>query len=340
MTLRHPARLSNHRICVFLVRLRKALTDWAAHLPPNLRGSLWLLASAVLFTLVGVMAKKLGQRFDSFQIAFFRGLAGALLTLPFLIRAGVASFKTKQPMLQLLRTLLAATAITANFYALVHLPLADANAISFARSLFLVPLAIVFLGETVGARRAGATIVGFIGVMIVLRPTGTIEWAAFVAIIGALAVATAAICVKILLRTDSLLTLLFYAGVASSVILAVPAYLVWRPPDLADLLALITLGGVAVAAQGCFIRGFAIGEVTALAPVDYTRLLFAALAGYVFFLDIPDVWMWTGSAIIVASTLYITRREAQLGKQNPPPPPIAARDAGFVQQEDGKKQSD
>ncbi len=340
MTLRHSAHLFRGRISFFVARFRNKWTNWSENLPPNLRGSLWLLASAVIFTLVGVLTKKLGQRFDTFQIAFFRGLAGALFTLPFLVRGGVASFKTKQPVLQLFRTLLAATAIICNFYALVHLPLADANAISFARSLFLVPLAIIFLGETVGARRAGATIVGFIGVMIVLRPTGTIEWAAFVAVIGALAVATAAICVKILLRTDSLLTLLFYAGAASSVILAVPAYLVWRPPDLADWFLLFALGGIAVLAQGCFIRGFAIGEATALAPIDYTRLLFAALAGYFFFFDIPDVWTWTGAAIIVGSTLYITRREAQLGKQNPPPPPIAPRAAVFVQQEEDKDRSD
>jgi drug/metabolite transporter (DMT)-like permease len=304
--------------------MRRAVRVEAWHrLPAALRGSLLMLASAVLFTVVGVIAKLLGERYDAFQVAFFRALGGAILTLPFLVRGGLGAFRTEQPVLQLVRTILASTAIAANFYALIHLPLADANAISFARALFLIPLAILILGEKVGPRRLGATLVGFVGVLIILRPSGEMEWAALVALYGALAVATASATVRLLLKTDGIMTLIFYSGVASTLVLAVPAFLVWQQPTLFDLAALMGLGALAVLSQGFFIRAFELGEASALAPLDYTRILFAGIAGYLVFGDVPDSWMWIGSAVVVASTLYITRREARLGKQAAPPPPIA-----------------
>jgi len=305
----------------------RALTRAWESLPGNIRGSLLMLVSAVLFTVVGVLAKLMGQRYDAFQVAFFRALAGAVLTLPFLMRGGLGAFRTEQPVLQVVRTLLAATAIAANFYALIHLPLADANAISFARALFLIPLAVFVLGESVGPRRSGAAIVGFIGILIILRPSAEMEWAALFALYGALAVSAASVTVRLLLRTDGILTLIFYSGVASALVLAVPAFSVWRAPSPLDWLMLSLLGAIAVVSQGFFIRAFELGEASALAPIDYTRIVFAGAAGFLVFGDVPDLWTWIGSAVVVGSTLYITRREAQLGKKETPPPPIAPPDA-------------
>ncbi len=295
-------------------------------LPPNLRGTLWLLVSSLLFTFVGVIAKHLGARLDGFQIGFFRAFAAALIALPFLIRAGSRSFKSKRPWLQVLRAVAGAVSIVANFYAYIHLPLADVTSLSFSRNLFVVPLAIFFLGEIVGWRRIAATMTGFIGVLIMLRPTVSIEPAAMGAVIGALCLAIAATSVKVLARTDSLATLLFYSGVCGTLLLAIPTALAWKTPTTQEWFLLILMGVIAVSAQGCFIRAFATGEATALAPVDYVRLLLAGIAGYFFFGDLPDVWTYAGSAVIIASTLYITRREAKLGKNEPPPTPLAAPD--------------
>ena len=305
---------------------------WAAaflRLPANLQGAGWLLFSAVLFTFSSVLIKRLGAELDGFQVALFRAAAGLMFTLPFLVRTGLSSLMTQQPALQMVRAVAAAIAIAANFYALIHLPLANATALSFSRSLFLVPLAIVFLNEKVGWRRTFATLAGFLGVLIVLRPAVSVDVAALAALLAALCVAIAAICVNILSRTDSPATLLFYSGAVSTLLLAVPAALAWQTPTPHQWFWLITMGGLSVAAQGCFIRAFAIGEATSLAPVDYTRLLFATIAGFVFFANLPDVWTLAGSGVIIGSTLYITRREARLGKRDIPPPPIAAAETGL-----------
>lgn len=295
-------------------RLANLGRHWAS-LPGNVRGGLWILASAVLFTVMSTLAKFLGGRLDPFQVAFFRAFVGLCVVLPFLIRQGARGYKTERPFLHLARGVVGSSAMMCGFYALAHLPLADATALSFARALFLVVLAVFVLREVVGIRRTTATIVGFIGVVIMLRPTGAIEPASFVALGGAFLVAFAVVFVKILSRTDGAVTLLFYSGVISTLATAIPAGLFWTEPTTTDLALLIAMGVFGVGAQSCFIRGYSVGDATALAPLDYTRLLFAAVAGFIFFSDIPDEWTAVGALIIVASTLYITYREAQLGKE-------------------------
>lgn len=283
-------------------------------LPPNVQGVLWLLASAILFTAMSALAKVLGDRLHAFQVSFFRALFGLVVVIPFLIRAGMPALKTARPGLQLIRTLTGSTAMLCGFYALVNLPLADAMAISFARSLFLVVLAIVFLREVVGPRRMIATLVGFAGVLIMLRPTGVVEPAALVAVLGALLVAMAAIFVKILSRTDSTITLLVYAGLMGCIVTGIPAAYNWTAPTLEELAWLFLMGAVGAAAHSCFIRGYAVGEATAITPIDYTRLIFAGIVGFLFFGDVPDAVTIGGALIIVSSSLYITYREARRGE--------------------------
>lgn len=307
---------------------------------PTTRGSIWVLASAVFFTAMATLAKLLGQRLEALEVAFFRTLIGLIVILPFLLRSGAQSFRSRRPLTQLWRGIVGNLGMMCGFYALVHLPLADANAISFARSLFLIPLAMLVLGETVGVRRLTATALGFVGVLIMLRPGGSIEPAALIAVLGAFFVADAIIAVKILTRYDSTVTLLFYSSVIGTIFLALLLLggsvaaqvwgieiraLMWTPPTLGEYGLLIAMGVVGVIAHNCFIRGYAIADATVLNPIDYSRLVFSAIAGFFVFGDVPDGWTIVGAALIVATTLYIARREAALAKAAPP---IDPEDAG------------
>jgi drug/metabolite transporter (DMT)-like permease len=264
---------------------------------------------------MGVMVKSLGGKFDSFEIAFFRSLTALIFMMPFMFHQAGSAFRTSRPVFHILRGVLGSTGMMCGFYALVHLPLATANAISFSRAIFLVPLAMLFVGEVVGPRRLTAALVGFAGVLIILRPSAEMEFAALVAVFGALTVAGAVICVKLLSRTDGPKTLLFYSSVIGVVVTAVPAALAWATPSPAELLSLCAMGAFGVLAQACFIRAYSIGEVGSLAPFDYARLLFAAIAGYFLFGNLPDLWTWVGAAVIVGSTLYITMREVRVAAE-------------------------
>jgi drug/metabolite transporter (DMT)-like permease len=291
-----------------ITKIRATLTA----LPPNLRGTLWMLCSAVLFTVMATLVKVLGARLDSFEVAFFRSLTAIIVIFPLILRHGREGFYTRRPWLHLLRGTLGSLGMMCGFYAFVHLPLATASAISFSRTLFLVPLAYFILRESVGYRRLAATLVGFIGVMIILRPTAQMDGAALVAVISALVIAGAVTCVKVLAREDGPMILLFTSSLIGIVVTAIPASLNWVLPSLGEFLGLALMGAFGVAAQSCFIRAYSIGEVSALAPVDYTRLIFATGVGFFLFANVPDLWVFFGSAVIVASTLYITLREARV----------------------------
>ena len=287
----------------------------------NARGAIWIVLASVLFSIMAAMIKIVGARLHSLEIGFFRCAFGLLVILPFMVRAGPAVFRTEQPFMHLWRGLLGTTAMFCGFYALTHLPLADATAISFANSLFMIVLAVLFLGETVRWRRWSATAVGFLGVLIMVGPGGHgLDLPMAAALFGTLCVATVSVVIKKLSATEAPLSILFSFGIVSTLLSAVPAILVWQTPTLRELLALLLIGAIGTAGQSCGIRGFRAGEATAVAPFDYFRLLFAGLFGYLLFGDVPTPQTLMGAGLIVASTLYIARREAVLARLPAPSP--------------------
>jgi drug/metabolite transporter (DMT)-like permease len=282
-------------------------------LSPNVQGALWILVSGLLFSIMSAVVKTLGVRLDSFQIAFFRCAFGLLTILPFMLRAGPSAFRTTRPMMHLTRALMGVTAMFCGFYAVTHLPLAEATAISFAKPLFMIVLAVLFLGEVVRWRRWTATAVGFAGVLIMVRPgVVPIELATGVALFGTVCVAIVVVLIKKMTRTESPLTILFSFGIVSTVVSAGPAIWVWRQPTLVEFLMLVSVGVLGAAGQACSIRGFKAGETTAVMPFDYARLLFAGAIGFWVFGNLPGWHTWAGAALIVASTWYIAAREAKL----------------------------
>ncbi len=285
-------------------------------LPPNARGALWMMLGAVFFSVMAVLIKSLGGRLGSPVITHFRALFGLAVVMPFALRYGIGGVKTGRLPLHILRGAIGSCAMMLGFYSLTKLPLADAVALSFTRPFFLIILAVLFLGEVVRIRRWSATAVGFIGVLVMMRPTGEIEIATFAAISGAFLVAVAIVCVKKLSTTERPSVLLFYFGVISCLTTLGPAAYHWVTPTGLEFAALIAVGATAATGQACVVRGLAVGDATAVAPFDYTRLLFAAAFGYLVFGEVPDAWMWTGAAIVVAASVYIAQREIRLGRRD------------------------
>jgi len=171
-----------------------------------------------MFSAMTMAVKFLGGSFDSFQLAFFRALFGLFAVLPFFLRYDMGLVRTERLGMHLARSLCGACAMLCGFYAITHLPLADAVSISYARALFLIPLAVLFLGEVVRLRRWTATAIGFVGVIVMMRPGGDIELATWVAVIGAFLVAVVTIMIKKLSTTERPETLLLYFGVIPSLV--------------------------------------------------------------------------------------------------------------------------
>ncbi|MBL4906054.1 MAG: DMT family transporter [Sneathiella sp.] len=290
------------------------LIYWAT-IPDNGKGILWTLAAGLLFTFMSLGIKYLGQEMDSFQIGFLRAFFGLIAILPFALRRGITPLRTKVLKLHFVRAIFGITAMLCIYYAITHLPLADAVALTFTRPLFLIFLAVLFLGEKVRWRRWAATLVGFVGVLVMVQSNAEVGLASAIALLGALMVALVSVLLKKLSRTEAPTTIMVYYGVIGSLIAFIPASQVWVTPTGEQLVILVGAAIVGSATNFCMIRAFSIAEATAVAPFDYVRLIFSGFFGFILFSEIPSEWMVLGAGIIVASSLYIVRREAGLKKQ-------------------------
>jgi drug/metabolite transporter (DMT)-like permease len=287
-----------------------------APLSPNALGALWMVGSGVGFTVMAVCVKALAAKgYSESLMIFFRCAAGLVAMAPFLVMSGRRAWAVKRPGTVLLRSFYGTIGFFAGFYALAHLPLAEAQALSFSRTLFMVVLAIWLLKEKVAWRRWLAVGAGFAGIVIMTRPWAVaLDVGAALAIASAFAFALSIITVKDLTRDHSTITLVLYANVITTIAGLPFALFDWTTPAWPDLGLLMLLGASGIAAQGCYVRALSTGEASLMGIVDYVRLPMAALAGFLVFAEIPDRWAVLGAAVVIGSTLYITLREIQLGK--------------------------
>jgi len=281
-------------------------------LPENLRGILWLILGAFLFVLVDVFVKMLGRKFDPFQLALFRYAIGWIVLAPIFIRMGRSNLRTQHIGLHLLRMVLAFAAQLGVFVSVIYMLLADATAFMFTKPLFTTVVAVLLISEAVSARRWVATLVGFVGVLIMVRPgSDSMDPVALIAIGAAMTFAVANVLIRMLARTEPPNRILFYYHIGGIVAFTGPAIWVWRTPVGNEWLLLIAIGVITTAGMVCYIRAFSVGEPSAVGPSENVRLIYAALFGYFLFSEIPSIWTGIGAAIIVASTYYIARDEAR-----------------------------
>lgn len=287
-------------------------------LAPNVRGALWMLASALAFTVMTTLIKFLGDDYPAALQTFYRQAAGLLVLAPMILRDWRGAFHTTRPGILFFRSAVGTIAMIMSFYAFQVLPLAEANALSFTRTLWLVPLAFFVLREPLGPLRIGAALVGFAGVLVMLQPGAPghgFGWGQAAALGAALGFAMTITGMKVMTRDHSPFTLLVWSAVLGLVFALPPALFVWRWPAPVDLMLLAAMGVFGTITQGCYIKGMQIGDAAAMAPIDYTRLVFSAAIGFAIFNEVPTWATIAGAVIVVISTLFITLREHQLSKR-------------------------
>lgn len=292
-----------------------------AGLSGNLRGALWMLASAVTFTLMTSLVKFLGDDYSAAVQTFYRQAAGLIVLLPIILRDPKGALTTTRPGILLYRALAGTLGMVMAFWAYQEMPLAEANALSFTRTLWIVPLAIFVLHEKIGVWRLGATLAGFAGVLIMLQPSvaNAVGLPALAALGSALLFATTVTGMKVLARDHSVTVLMVWSALLGFVLSVPLAVLEWRWPAPLDLALLAAMGVLGLITQVCYIKGMSLGDAAAMAPIDYTRLVFAILFGFVMFQEVPNGIVMLGALIVIASTLVITLREMRV-KREPPPP--------------------
>jgi drug/metabolite transporter (DMT)-like permease len=293
-----------------------ALSDRFTALPGNVRGAFWILFATLFFAIMVSLIKAVGSRLPISEILFMRQSIMFVVALPVLVRHLPESIVTHHPWHHAARVCLAIVAMFCGFTAVVHLPLADATAIGFAKSFFITIFAILFLGEAVGFRRWAAVMVGFIGVMIMLQPTPAgINIYGVMAVVGAAAAGMVMIIIRYLSRFEQPITILTYQVVFVGLLVAPLAIYQWVWPTPTEMALLGAIGVVSVFAQTCNIRAFRAGEATSIAALDYIRLVWAAGIGMIIFAEVPSLATMAGAGLVIAASLYTVHREARRGQE-------------------------
>jgi len=294
----------------------RSILPWLLRLPPNVQGALWLISGGFIFTTTSAMIRLLSEQIESVQTAFFRSVIGVILLIPHMASGRVRPWASQRIGGHFWRTLVGTTSMVCGFYAVALLPLADATALSFSQPLFSVVIAALVLREAVRWRRWSATIVGFIGVLIMVRPgEGSLQPGALIALANAMLVAISILMVKRLTDTESPMMILTMFALFSTVLLAGPAIWVWRWPDLTGWLLAFGIALTATVGQYFWVQAFRVGEMSAVAPFEYLRLPFAVFVGWLLWQEMPVIWTFVGAGIVVASAVYIIRREAKLARE-------------------------
>lgn len=270
-------------------------------------GAMWILASAACFTLMTTIIKMLSQ-YPAPVHAFYSAVASLVIMAPTILRSPRRAFATSRLALMIGRCFLSVGGVTLAYYSYQALPLADANALSFTRALWITPFAALLLRERVGPAHWLSLLIGFAGVLLVLRPEsgGGVGLGHAAALVSAMMIALVVTGIKSLSRDHGPAALLSWSAVLGVFLTAPGALLTWQAPDPADLMLLALMGASSVGAQACYIKGMALGDAAALAPIDYARLLFAVVVGVTFFQETPDALGIAGMALIVLSTAAVT----------------------------------
>lgn len=284
------------------------------------KGVVYMLAAGATLTVMDAGIKWLTEDYPVPQIGFMRYAVGIVVAIIFAWRfGGVATLRTSRPVGHALRSIFNLGTMLTFYYALDLLPLADTIAIGYAAPLFMTILSVPLLGERVGWRRWSAVVVGFVGVIVIVQPSPSgIGPGGLFALAAALLYALTLVTSRQLSTTESSHTILFYYSVFVLVALAGFMPGMWVTPRIDDLWIILLVGIGGSFGQFFLNQAFRYGEVSLLAPLDYAALIWATLLGFLLWGDIPSAWVWIGAAIIVASGIYIVRREAMLHRQAAP----------------------
>jgi len=281
------------------------------HVP--VRGALYMLAAVSLLAILDAGVKELTGRYPVPQIGFMRYLFGLTLAVILATRSGgLGTLRTRRPGGHLLRAAFNLTTMLTFYYSLALLPLGTAVSIAFAAPLFMTALSVPMLREHVGPRRWAAVLVGFIGILVILRPSAEgVSLGAILALVSAFCYAVTLITSRQLSTTEASHTILFYYSIG--VLFATGATLPWQwvTPAWGDLWIIVLVGVSGSFGQWSLNQAFRFGEVSMLAPIEYISLAWAVLFGFAFWGEVPTWTVIIGAGVVVASSLYITHREAQ-----------------------------
>ena len=278
------------------------------------RGIAFACAAVVVFSAVNAMAKWQAASYPISEIVFFRSLFALLPVLLLAVRGGFGrALATSMPGTHFLRSLIWFVSVYSTFAAYHLLPMADAAAIAFSAPLFLTALSALVLHERVGIHRWSAVTAGFLGVLIMIRPgAGMFQWGALFALCNAVCYAVGSLAVRQMASTERSVTIVFYTMLLATLLSGLTLPFLWVAPSPLDFAMMVAMGLLGGIGQLLVVQAFHHAPASAVAPWNYTAMIWAALLGWGFWGEVPDETLLVGAAIVIGSGLYLLHRETRL----------------------------
>ena len=281
-------------------------------------GPFYFLISVIFFSVMEILVKFLSSSYPIGELVFFRGFFG-LLPIIFIMpkKKFFQNFKTKKIKLHIFRTITGCFALISIFFSLKYLPLADAISITFAAPIFATIFSIFFVKEIVGKKRWFAVLIGFLGILIILKPgTSLFSIYSIFPILFCVGFAASASLIRILSKTDKNYLISFYYTAGLTLVSLFLDPLSWKIPLFKDCLLLISIGIIGSLGNIIITEAYRKSEISLITPIKYLNLIFAIVFGYYLFNEVPEVSTLIGSVLIIVSTVIIFIRERRLNKKN------------------------
>ena len=286
-------------------------------------GILWMLVSSAFLSGVAALGRYVAiEDVHTFQTVFLRLVFALICFAPLLWHRGPEMLRTRHLPLYSVRVLVGLCGMTLWFAALAHIPVGEVTAIGFLAPIFGTVGAVFFLRETVGWRRWAATFVGLLGALVILRPgAAEVGLGAWLALGAALGMSIAGLLIKSLSGKDDPDKVVLISLCLQTPIALIPALLVWQPIPVELWAVYAAMGLLGMLGHITLTRAFRAADASLIMSLEFARLPFAVLFGYILFTELIDLWTWIGAGIIVAAAVYTARRERQRGQRKAPPAP-------------------
>ena len=272
-----------------------------------------LLALGATFfgSFMGAGVKLLSDDLHPIVICFYRSLMGLILITPFVIRNNFKALQTQNMRLQIFRASINVISMICWFSAIGMMHFEKATALGFTTPLFTTVLAVIVLGEVIRFHRTAALLLGFIGIIIIIRPGYVpFEFGTVLMLIASFSFSFVLIFVKKLSATDSSLTIIFYHLLYMTPVFFILSLFYWENINLYQLIVFTLMGASGLLSHWCLAQAFKMSDTTFVMPLQFTKLIWASLIGLFIFAEQPDIWTWLGGIIIFIAVVYITYREA------------------------------
>ncbi|MBN2298351.1 MAG: DMT family transporter [Deltaproteobacteria bacterium] len=289
-----------------------ALTKHMSSLRKNqpVAGALYILGAGFMFAIMGALVRMVSTSLNNEMVVFFRNLFALIFMIPVLVtRRALPELKTENFSSHLIRTVTGLSAMYCYFYALAHMKLAEAVLLSYTTPLFIPLIALIWLKEPVPKMVRFAVIIGFAGVVLILRPGfGIFQPVSVIALIAAIFASTAMVTIRSMSDSEPPGRIVFYYTVLSTLISAIPLLWAWEMPQGSILPLLLLMGIVAVSGQLLMTRGYSAAPAAQVGPFIYATVVFASILGWIFWSEALDLLSLTGAILICIAGVTATRR--------------------------------